>query len=157
MSQGKNSKQMTKLTERLEQLIQTGLEYIFQINEENLSRKSSPEKWSKKEILGHLIDSGINNLQRFTEIQYESKPYKIRRYKQDELVLANDYQNADIQELADFWKALNIRIRNLILLQTDSTLAFPVDLGENKIVDLSFLIRDYIDHLEHHLNQIMAA
>jgi hypothetical protein len=155
MDKGQNSNQMTELAERLEQVIYTGLEYIRQTDKENLGKKPSPEKWSKKEILGHLIDSGINNLQRFTEIQYEAKPFKIRKYKQDALVRANDYQNADIQELVDFWKAVNLRISKLILLQTDKTLAFPVDLGENKIVDLNFLIRDYVDHLEHHLKQIM--
>lgn len=52
-------------------------------------------------------------------------------------------------------KAVNFRITKLILLQTDKTLAFPVDLGENELVDLNFLIRDYLDHLEHHLKQIM--
>ena len=35
--------------------------------------KIDTNKWSKKEILGHLIDSAINNLQRFTEIQYSEK------------------------------------------------------------------------------------
>lgn len=146
---------MKEQADRLDHLIQMGLEYLNHVDTTVLSLKISPEKWSKKEILGHLIDSGINNLQRFTEIQYESKPYKIRKYKQDELVRANDYQHAEIQELAVFWKAVNFRITKLILLQTDKTLAFPVDLGENKIVDLAFLIRDYMDHLEHHLKQIM--
>lgn len=155
MDKRQNSNQMTELAERLEQLISIGLECISQTDEENLIRKSSTEKWSIKEILGQLIDSGINNLQRFTEIQYESKPYKIRRYKQDELVRANDYQHADIQELTGFWKAVNLRISKLILLQTDNTLAFSVDSGEKELVDLGFLIRDYIDHLEHHLKQIM--
>jgi|TARA_R110000737_G_scaffold264685_1_gene272514 hypothetical protein len=62
-----------------------------------------PKKWSKKEILGHLIDSGINNLQRFTEIQFSDRPYVIRKYNQNELVIVNDYQNAEIKEILDFW------------------------------------------------------
>lgn len=33
-------------------------------------RRPVPNKWSKQEILGHLIDSAINNLKRFTEIQF---------------------------------------------------------------------------------------
>lgn len=74
---------MKEQADRLDHLIQMGLEYLNHVDTTALSRKISPEKWSKKEILGHLIDSGINNLQRFTEIQYESKPYKIRKYKQD--------------------------------------------------------------------------
>ena len=53
--------------------------------------KRASEKWSQKEMLGHLIDSGINNLQRFTEVQFETKSYRIRDYNQNELPKANNY------------------------------------------------------------------
>ena len=71
-------RKMTEIINRLEQLLKSGLEYISKSSESELTQKPNPEKWSKKEIIGHLIDSGINNLQRFTEIQFENKPYKIR-------------------------------------------------------------------------------
>ncbi len=145
---------MKATAHRLQHLLEKGLEYIQNTDEEILRRKISPEKWSKKEILGHLIDSGINNLQRFTEIQYEAKPYQIRRYKQDELVRANSYQQADMDKLGDLWKSVNLRIQDVMLLQTDRTLAYSIDLGNGDLVDLAFLIRDYVDHLEHHLHQI---
>lgn len=35
--------------------------------------QSAPEKWSSKEILGHLIDSAYINLQRFVRCTYESE------------------------------------------------------------------------------------
>ena len=35
------------------------------IPEAQFSFKPSPKKWSKKEILGHLIDSATNNHHRF--------------------------------------------------------------------------------------------
>jgi len=145
---------MKEQAEKLKQLIAKGWQYFRQIDEENLSRKPSPEKWSKKEILGHLIDSGINNLQRFTEIQFAPKPYQIRSYRQDELVKANNYQAASVKELTDLWQAINRRIQQVILTQTELTLAFPIILGNGDSADLVFLIRDYVDHLEHHLDQI---
>ena len=46
----------------LKELINQGASYISGCSEEILKKKPSPEKWSKKEILGHLIDSAINNL-----------------------------------------------------------------------------------------------
>ena len=98
----------------LEVLLFKGEKYINECSEEDFSKKISYDRWSKKEILGHLIDSGINNLQRFTEIQFQNKPYQVRKYKQEELVKANDYQNADTKQLLDFWLALNYRIGNLI-------------------------------------------
>ncbi len=40
-------------------------------------------------------------------------------------------------------------------LQTENTLNYKIELGKNNISDLRFLMKDYVDHLEHHLNQIM--
>ncbi|WP_025743312.1 DinB family protein [Aquimarina pacifica] len=146
---------MKETTNKLEQLLKSGFEYLSQSSESEMSQKISIEKWSKKEVLGHLIDSGINNLQRFTEIQFEDKPYKIRTYKQNELVKVNDYQNAKTKEIIEFWLSINNRIKNIIELQTEKTLSYKIELGKGNISDLEFLIIDYVDHLEHHLNQIM--
>lgn len=120
----------------------------------DLTYKASPEKWSKLEIIGHLIDSAVNNLQRFTEIQFESKPYQITRYNQDELVKANAYQEADPERLAALWLALNQRILALMKQQTEATLAYPIILPDGEPSDLRFLMTDYVDHLEHHLQQL---
>ncbi|MCF2876436.1 MULTISPECIES: DinB family protein [unclassified Tenacibaculum] len=146
---------MVKTTNKLEDLLQKGLEYFSKTSEEEISKKLTPEKWSKKEILGHLIDSGVNNLQRFTEIQFENKPYKIRKYNQNELVIANDYQNAKTKELLSFWIAINHRILNIMKLQTEESLNYKIELDIDNISDLHFLMTDYVDHLEHHLNQII--
>ena len=146
---------MNEITARYEQLIKIGLEYLSKSPEQEMSGKLSLEKWSKKEILGHLIDSGINNLQRFTEVQFENKPYKIRNYKQNELVIANNYQNADTKEIINFWLSINNRILNIIKQQTEKTLNYHIEFDMDNISDFNFLIIDYVDHLEHHLNQII--
>jgi hypothetical protein len=116
--------------------------------------KIDTNKWSKKEILGHLIDSGINNLQRFTEIQYSEKPYKIRPYNQDTLVKYNDYQNKNSQNLFDLWLHLNRHILEIIKNQTDNTLEYQLILPNGTLTNLQFLIEDYIDHLFYHVSQI---
>ena len=138
----------------LEKALSYGFELISKLSEEEMSVKKSPEKWSKREILGHLIDSAINNLQRFTEIQFTEKPYVIRKYNQNELVKVNDYQNSDTQELLSFWFAINKRIEKIIKKQTEETLKYKVQIDDETIVDFNFLIKDYIDHLVHHLQQI---
>ena len=146
---------MTEVVNRLEQLLETGLKYISQASESELTKKQNPKKWSKKEILGHLIDSGINNLQRFTEIQFVDRPYKLRQYSQNELVITNDYQNSETSEIIDFLLSINNRIKNIMRLQTEKTLNYKIELGKNNISDLKFLMTDYVEHLEHHLNQII--
>ena len=146
---------MTETINKLEQLLKKGLEYVTQTSELELSKKEFSGKWSKKEILGHLVDSGINNLQRFTEIQFENKPYQIRTYDQDELVKANDYQNSETKEIAELWNSINNRILHLVKKQTQDTLNYKIELQKGNFSDLRFLINDYVEHLEHHLKQIM--
>lgn len=146
---------MKETIHKLNQLLKSGRDYLSKTSESELATKASPEKWSKKEILGHLIDSGINNLQRFTEIQFENKPYKIRKYNQNELVKVNDYQNSDIKEILEFWRSINSRIKKVMELQTNDSLNYKIELEKNNISDLRFLMTDYVNHLEHHLNQIM--
>src|SRR6185503_17913101 len=83
---------------------------LKQISTEELLKRPAPGKWSKQEILGHLIDSAINNLKRFTEIQFLPQPYTVISYQQNELVLVNDYQNLPLQHLLDLWQSLNRQI-----------------------------------------------
>ncbi|MBT33967.1 MAG: hypothetical protein CMO01_30255 [Thalassobius sp.] len=145
---------MEQLQTKIKILLDSGKTYLTSCSEDEVSFKPSLKKWSKKEILGHLIDSGINNLQRFTEIQYESKPYVLRQYKQDALVIANDYQNADLAELLEMWFTINHRIINVIGHLDEATLKFEV-VVDNVSYDLNFIVVDYVDHMEHHLKQIM--
>lgn len=146
---------MTETIKKLEQLLTKGHDYISQSSEEDLRFKANPEKWSKKEILGHLIDSAINNLPRFTEVQFEERPYKIRGYKQNDLVRVNNYQNSSTKELLDLWVSINTRIKFLIAQQSPESLAFQIQSYDDSLTDLGFLMKDYVDHIEHHINQII--
>lgn len=132
-----------------------GENYINQCEEKVFGNKPSSDKWSKKEILGHLIDSGINNLQRFTTVQYEEKPFRICSYDQDNLVKANHYQESETQELLVLWKAVNYRICRVFDLLSKEVFSCQIILPGGEISDVKFLAEDYIDHLVHHLKQIM--
>ncbi len=123
----------------------------------NFDVKPSEAKWSKKEIIGHLIDSAINNIQRFTEIQYFEKPYKIRAYNPDELVKQNNYQNKNNQELFDLLINLNRHVIFLAKNQSETSLKFKMILPNNEIADLQFVIEDYFEHFYHHFKAIDAC
>jgi hypothetical protein len=151
----------------LEQLLVKTDTFIRSQGADFFEPKPAPEKWSKKEIVGHLIDSAINNLQRFTEIQFSPKPFAIRRYDQNELVKINAYQQADINELLQLWLSLNRQIIRVMKLQTEETLNYPLQMNGNPLFDLSetqdksksdlrFLMVDYVDHMEHHLKQVIS-
>ena len=65
----------------LEAVIDQHIAALRAMLKETMAYKPSPAKWSKKEILGHMIDSAQNNIRRFIVAQYEDSP-KIT-YKQD--------------------------------------------------------------------------
>jgi hypothetical protein len=113
-----------------------------------------PGKWSKKEILGHLIDSAIHNLVRFTEINYLEKPYHHRPYCQNDLVNLNHYQTMDINELTQLWLSLNNQIIRILKNVDNKALDYQIILSDESVIDLKFLMTDYVEHLEYHINQI---
>ena len=145
---------MSALRQRLMEVLTTSKDELSSITEEEAAIKSNPSKWSRKEILGHLIDSAINNLQRFTEAQFHPKPYRMRGYDQDALVSSNNYQDDDFQNILSFWLAINKRIASVMGAQTEETLQFEIKTLDDTIVDLNYLMSDYIDHMVHHLRQI---
>ena len=144
---------MKETTEKLKNYMCLMESYFVGAKEEEILLKQSKNKWSKKEVLGHLIDSGIHNLIRFTEIQFASRPYEIRKYDQEELVLANDYQNAYLLEMLGFWLSINKRILRLMENQTEESLRFEI-IVDDEYNNLEFLMKDYVLHMKHHINQI---
>ncbi len=145
---------MQETVSKLEKYLCCVESYFINSSESSISFRSCPNKWSKKEILGHLIDSGINNYQRFTAIQIEEKPFIITPYDQDKLVFVNDYQNANLYELMGLWLSINRRIIRILNLQTGKTLKYDIII-DGSSNDLEFLINDYIEHMKHHINQIV--
>lgn len=140
---------------KFEQLLNENVNYIPTINNEILEVKNLG-KWSKKEILGHLVDSAIHNLVRFTEINYLEKPYRHRPYNQNDLVNLNQYQKIDIQELTQLWFNINKQMVRLMKSVDEKALDYKIILSDESVIDLRFLMTDYVEHLEHHINQIRA-
>ena len=144
---------------QLEKYIESFPIKLKQLSSIELLNKPAPGKWSKKEILGHLIDSAINNLKRFTEIQFSAQPYSVIAYRQDELVILNDYQNLPLDHLLDLWQALNRQIVFVVRNIAPDKLNYPVDPQyENKeIKTLGWIICDYVAHMAHHFKQIFPG
>ena len=132
---------------------------LKQISSEDLLKRSAPGKWSKQEIFGHLVDSALNNLKRFTEIQILPQPYSVISYPQNELVIVNDYQNLPLQHLLDLWQTLNRQIVVVVKNIPIEKLDYPVDpqYESKELKTLSWIICDYVAHMEHHFRQIFST
>ena len=128
---------------------------LKQFSSEELLKRSAAGKWSAQEILGHLIDSAVNNLKRFTEIQFLSQPYTVISYRQNELVIVNDYQNLPLQHLLDLWQSLNRQIVFVGKNIPADKLNYAVDphYESKEMKTLGWIICDYVAHMEHHFRQ----
>lgn len=116
--------------------------------------KPAHDKWSKKEILGHLIDSGQNNIRRLIVSQYQQND-KIR-YEQNEWVKYNGYQTVSKDELIQLWYLTNKQYHRISTTIPDTSLLHTCDTGKETVslVTLKFLIEDYWGHQIHHLKQM---
>ena len=141
---------------RLEIQLEAMATIFQQYSNEELVQIPAPGKWSRQQILGHLIDSAINNLKRFTEIPFLPQPYKVISYRQNELVEFNHYKDLPIVHLLELWKGLNQQVIYVVQKLTPLQLEYPVDpqYQDGEIKSLGWLICDYVAHLEHHLRQI---
>src|SRR6202012_2728922 len=81
--------------------------FVNGLSGERLLERPAPDKWSRKEILGHLVDSAIYNLTRFTRTPGSPSPYVLQSYPQVELVRINHYQEVPIGHLLTLWEGLN--------------------------------------------------
>jgi hypothetical protein len=142
---------MKEISAQLKSILDQHMETLQQIPEDEFASKPSPSKWSKKEIMGHLIDSAQNNIRRFVTAQYEDNP-KIA-YNQDRWVTISVYQQWDTVDIIRLWCLLNIQIC-YILENTDretATRNCTTDINHT----IEWLARDYNKHLLHHLHVVL--
>jgi hypothetical protein len=123
------------------------------IPETDFSFKPGPEKWSKKETLGHLLDSAANNHQRFVRVQFEKEPLIV--YDQNAWNQYSYHQKMNSSALINMWSTYNKHLAELMTRIPQEHLQNKCQVGNSTYVTLAFLIEDYITHMEHHLRQIV--
>lgn len=143
----------TKPAARLRYLVGIIPAKLFAISIYDLNLKPAPEIWSKKEVIGHLIDSAANNHQRFIRVQYEDAPTII--YDQNKWNKLNGYADCDAAELIQLWAAYNLHLANIMDRTKEPELQRLCNTGGVIPVTLQWLIEDYVAHLEHHLRDIV--
>ncbi|MCB0489222.1 MAG: DinB family protein [Cyclobacteriaceae bacterium] len=148
---------MRATTKELSTIVEEYAKKFAQFSEEEMTAKSDPKKWSKKEVIGHLTDSGQNNLRRFIVGQYESTPPKIV-YEQDFWVSANNYQSMKSKDVIELWRLVNLQICQVLNNMNPDNYSKTCDSGKMQpsVHSLEWLAEDYVKHLKHHINQIIA-
>lgn len=145
------------LTERTDVLA----EELRRITDDQAAAHPGPGAWSAKEILGHLVDSAVNNLPRFVEGR-TGTGLVFPGYDQDAWVAAQQWQDHDWQDLVTLWRLLNERIVAVMQSTPGEDLERPrhphslhriawCTVPEDQPTTLGYLMQDYTGHLEHHL------
>ena len=137
------------------------------IGDDMSARRPAPDKWSPREIVGHLIDSASNNHQRFVRAQF-TDDLIFPGYEQDRWVDVQQYRDAPWHELVTLWAAFNRHIARVMAAAPNEVRTKPrrkhnlhqlasQPIPENTPATLDYFMRDYVGHLEHHLKQILGS
>jgi hypothetical protein len=148
-----NEDAMKDVSERLESIVEATEPVLLKIGGLDNDKPLKPGGWSRKQVLGHLIDSASNNHQRFVRALLQPS-LDFPAYDQEGCVRVEAVQNVDWKLLVSLWAAYNRYLAHVIAHIPESKLQTPCRIGAGKPVTLEFLARDYVVHLEHHLKQM---
>jgi len=146
---------MKDALKEFESLIAGAVPRLLSISDGESSNRPAAGKWSKKEILGHLIDSASNNHQRFVRAQLSSE-IRLPGYEQESWVRTQAYELESWDHLVQFWKFYNLHLLHVAAEFPENRLGGLCFIGDNEPVTLEFLFTDYLRHLRHHLDQIVS-
>jgi len=139
---------------------------LLSIPETEAAARPAEGKWSAKETIGHLIDSATNNHQRFVRAQFK-EDLVFDGYAQEDWVRSQAYDRADWDGLVALWRSYNLHLAHVMAHAPEEVLrreraAHTLDriafktVAPDRPATLEYLMRDYVTHLKHHLNQILG-
>ena len=139
----------------LSEVVQSSEGLLRQFRNVEATFQQSAGKWSKKEVLAHLIDSASNNHQRFVRAASQGS-LDFPGYEQDKMIAVQNPNLTSWELLIELWSAYN-RYLAYVLSQIPASAAdIQCSIGGRPPVTLLWLANDYVEHLKHHLNQIVG-
>lgn len=137
----------------LERVAESAAAELQAIGESAASEPRKDGAWSRKQVLGHLIDSASNNHQRFIRLQAEPA-IDLPGYEQETWVLLEHFESRQWQDLVELWLAYNRHLAH-VLRHADPRSADHMWRGPEGDLTFQFIAGDYLRHLQHHLRQIL--
>jgi hypothetical protein len=130
---------------------------LMKLDNADTSTRPAPDKWAKKETLGHLLDSASNNHQRFVRATLQgASPFTFPGYDQNPLVDLQKFADIDWNFLVDFWASYNRFLAHVMSCLPAEAAQITCNIGNNPSATLGWIASDYVAHLKHHLNQILG-
>ena len=139
----------------LRELVETTRSRLEEISEEQAAQQVDADRWTIKQIVGHLIDSAANNHQRFIRAQAED-PFYFPKYEQNAWVDRNHYQTASWKSLVGLWYFYNLHLSHVMEGIPEAKGATECRIGEYEPATLAWVVQDYLVHLQGHLDEIFG-
>ena len=136
----------------LADVVEQALPQLRAVSGERAASKPGGEVWSAKQVLGHLIDSGVNNHARFVRAGAENG-LALPGYDQNIWMAAGGYQQRLWTELITLWAAYQTQLAHVIGGLTPEQRAHTLSIG-GEAVTLGFVATDDVRHQLHHLSQV---
>jgi hypothetical protein len=146
---------MNDFAERLRRTVADEEPLLRAIPDSAANASPDPQRWSKKQELGHLVDSATNNRVRFAKAALEGR-FDGPSYDSRGWVELGGYAQMPWAELVDLWRALNIALAALVSRIPEERRSAECRIGESLSAPLEFVIDDYIQHMQHHLDHILS-
>jgi hypothetical protein len=139
---------MKDIARELSEIVSNHYEKYYNLDDQKASVILSADKWSLKEIIGHLIDSASNNHQRFVRLHINNKiDFPIYHY---DWISIENFNSMKFTDLISLWKYFNILLSHIINNVTDDKLSNIWETGGTKLT-LKFIITDYLRHIKEHI------
>lgn len=148
---------MLDIARHLTRVVEQCVPLLLAIDPQDAARRPAPGKWSKKEILGHLIDSAGNNQQKFVRLLIAKGPIEFVGYAQDDWVACQHYQTADWRQLVRLWQAHNEHLAHVIARADPARLCNTITIDGKGPFRLDFVMADYVEHCKHHLKAVVPG
>jgi len=153
--------------QHLRALVTEGAEALRAISPTASAERPARDKWSPREVIGHLIDSASNNHQRFLRAQFQ-EDLVFPGYDQDAWVVAQRYHASNWGDLVSLWRQFNGHLANVMEAVPESERLRPRErhnldqiawqvVPRHLPTTLDYFMRDYVGHLRHHLRQVLGS
>jgi hypothetical protein len=139
--------------ERIREIVSREAPRLRGISAADAAVAPAPGKWSGKEVLGHMIDSALNNLQRVVRAQLVDR-LEFPGYSQNDWVRCQGYAAQEWSLLIDLWVLLNRHFAHVVERVPAPKGSTICVIGGGAPMTLDAMVADYLRHLEHHLEQI---